>query len=158
MRRGRRHGATVALTGPPHFQGNPRNAGCMEEAAPDREPDNGSGKGDTSGQSPAAGGSVAVAAPPADALDAGGIQLPVWAKALGWSSTTTTAIAVTAVAQARCWRDMCRGYREPGRPRSTVQEPAIEGPGLHTRPDDALRTGAGVRACSHHASPARSRV
>ena len=155
---------------------------------------------------------MAVAAHPAAALDAGGIQLPVWTKALGWfgiagliyllicavsiisrgfaglggdaahsmfafaanpwvglsvgvlgtvliqSSTTTTAIAVTAVAQARCWRDMCRGYREPGRPRSTVQEPAIEGPGLHTRPDDALRTGAGVRACSHHASPARSRV
>jgi len=47
----------------------------MEEAAPDREPDNGSGKGDTSGQSPAASGSVAsgsvaVAAPPADAAGA----------------------------------------------------------------------------------------
>ena len=56
----------------------------MEEAATEREPDNGSGKGDTSGQSPAASGSVAVAAPPADTADAGGIQLPPWTKALGW--------------------------------------------------------------------------
>jgi hypothetical protein len=31
------------------------------EAGPDREPDNGSGKGEISGQSPAASGSVAVA-------------------------------------------------------------------------------------------------
>jgi solute carrier family 34 (sodium-dependent phosphate cotransporter) len=59
----------------------------MEEAAPGREPDNSSGKGDTSGRSPAASGSVAVAAPPADALDAGGVQLPVWTKALGWCGT-----------------------------------------------------------------------
>src|SRR5215469_10544128 len=59
----------------------------MEEAAPDREPDNSSRKGGTPGQSPAASGSVAVAARPADALDAGGIQLPVWAKALGWCGT-----------------------------------------------------------------------
>jgi hypothetical protein len=56
----------------------------MEEAATDSEPDNGSGKGYTSGQSPAASGSVAVAAPPAAALDAGRIQLPVWTKVLGW--------------------------------------------------------------------------
>src|SRR5262249_605543 len=74
----------IALAGPPHFRGNPRNVGCMEEAAPDREPDNSSGKGDTSGRSPAASGSVAVAAPPAAALGAAGIQLPVWTKALGW--------------------------------------------------------------------------
>src|SRR5262252_590414 len=56
----------------------------MEQAAPDKEPGNNSGKGGTSGQSSAASGSVAVAAPPANALDAGGVQLPVWAKALGW--------------------------------------------------------------------------
>ena len=61
--------------------------GCMEGAATDREPDNSSGKGDISGQSPAASGSVAVAAPPADAVDAGGIQLPVWTKVLGWCGT-----------------------------------------------------------------------
>jgi solute carrier family 34 (sodium-dependent phosphate cotransporter) len=59
----------------------------MEEAATDREPDNSSGKGDSSGQSPAASGSVTVAAPPADALDAGAIQLPVWTKVLGWCGT-----------------------------------------------------------------------
>jgi sodium-dependent phosphate cotransporter len=56
----------------------------MEEAATGREPDNSSGKGGTSGQSTAAGGSVAVAALAADAAGAGGIQLPVWTKALGW--------------------------------------------------------------------------
>jgi len=55
----------------------------MGEAAADREPGNGSGKGDISGQSPAASGSVAAAAPPAIAANAGGIQLPVWAKVLG---------------------------------------------------------------------------
>jgi sodium-dependent phosphate cotransporter len=59
----------------------------MEEAAPDREPGNSSGKGDTSGQAPAASGSVAVAAPPANALDAERIPLPVWTKALGWCGT-----------------------------------------------------------------------
>ena len=36
--------------------------------------------GEASGQSPDASGSVAVAAPPADAGGAGGIQLPVWTK------------------------------------------------------------------------------
>ena len=56
----------------------------MEEAATDREPDNSSGKGGTSGQSPAASGSVAVAGPPAETAGAGGIQLPVWTKVLGW--------------------------------------------------------------------------
>src|SRR5215472_5011225 len=59
----------------------------MEEAPADREPDNSSGKGGASGQSPAASGSVAVAAPPAAELDAGGIQLPVWTKVLGWCGT-----------------------------------------------------------------------
>jgi sodium-dependent phosphate cotransporter len=59
----------------------------MEEAATDREPDNSSGKGDLSGQSSAASGSVAVTASPADALDAGGIQLPLWTKVLGWCGT-----------------------------------------------------------------------
>ena len=59
----------------------------MEEATPDREPGNSSGKGGTSGQSPAASGSVAVAAPSADASDAGDIQLPVWTKVLGWCGT-----------------------------------------------------------------------
>src|SRR5262249_1296464 len=54
---------------------------------PDREPDNSSGKAGTSGPSSAAGGSVAVAAPPAAALDAGRIQLPVWTKVLGWCGT-----------------------------------------------------------------------
>jgi sodium-dependent phosphate cotransporter len=56
----------------------------MEEAGPDREPGNGSRKGEISGQSPAASGSVAVAATSAAATDAEGIQLPVWTKALGW--------------------------------------------------------------------------
>src|SRR5215471_8891214 len=56
----------------------------MEEAAPDTEPDNSFGKGDVSGQSPAVGGSVAVAAPAAAAAGDGGIQLPGWTKALGW--------------------------------------------------------------------------
>jgi sodium-dependent phosphate cotransporter len=56
----------------------------MEEAATDRGPDNSSGKGDIAGQSPAASGSVAVAAPAADAPGAGGIELPVWTKVLGW--------------------------------------------------------------------------
>jgi sodium-dependent phosphate cotransporter len=56
----------------------------MEEAATDKEPDNSSGKGGTSGQSPVASGSVAVAAPSPDAAGAGGMQLPVWTKALGW--------------------------------------------------------------------------
>ena len=56
----------------------------MEEAATDREPDNSSGKGGTSGQSPAASGSVAVAGPPAETAGAGGFQLPVWTKVLGW--------------------------------------------------------------------------
>src|SRR5215831_19083467 len=56
----------------------------MEEAAPDREPDNSFGKGDVSRQSPAADGSVAVAAPAAAAANDGGIQLPVWTKTLGW--------------------------------------------------------------------------
>ena len=59
----------------------------MEEAATHEDPDNSSGNGGTSRQSPAADGSVAVAAPPADAADAEGIQLPVWAKALGWCGT-----------------------------------------------------------------------
>jgi sodium-dependent phosphate cotransporter len=59
----------------------------MEETAADGEPGNGSGKGDTSGQSPAASGSVAVVAAPAAALDAGGIQLPVWTTVLGWCGT-----------------------------------------------------------------------
>jgi hypothetical protein len=59
----------------------------MEEAAPDREPDNSSGKGATSRQSPDASGSVAVAVPPVNAPDAGDIQLPVWTKALGWCGT-----------------------------------------------------------------------
>src|SRR5215472_1795146 len=79
-----RGGLRSALTEPPHAQGNTRNVGCMEEAATEGDPGNGSGKGDTSGQSPAASGSVAVAAPPGAALDAGGIQLPVWTKVLGW--------------------------------------------------------------------------
>src|SRR5262245_17535925 len=39
------------------------------------------------GKSPGAGGSLAMAAPPADALDAGGIQLPVWTEVLGWCGT-----------------------------------------------------------------------
>src|SRR5215475_2300504 len=56
----------------------------MEEATPDKEPDNSSGTGDVSGRSPSASGSVTVAAPPAAEADAGGIQLPVWTKALGW--------------------------------------------------------------------------
>src|SRR5262245_42145261 len=56
----------------------------MAEAAPDRDPDDSSGKGGTSGQSPADSGSVAVAAPPAAAAGTGGIQLPVWTKVLGW--------------------------------------------------------------------------
>jgi len=56
----------------------------MEEAETGREPDNNSRNGGNSGQSPAASGSVAVAAPAADAAGAGGIQLPVWTKALGW--------------------------------------------------------------------------
>ena len=59
----------------------------MEEAAPDREPDNSSTKGDTSKQLPAASGSVAVATPPAAAAGAGGVQLPVWTKVLGWCGT-----------------------------------------------------------------------
>jgi len=59
----------------------------MEEAAPGGDPDKSSGNGDTSGQSSAASGSVAVAAPTADALDAEGIQLPVWTKVLGWCGT-----------------------------------------------------------------------
>jgi sodium-dependent phosphate cotransporter len=59
----------------------------VEEAAAEREPDNSSGKGDTSEQSPAASSSVAVAAPEVAASDAGGIQLPVWTKALGWCGT-----------------------------------------------------------------------
>src|SRR5215471_1926697 len=59
----------------------------MEEAAPGKEPDSSSGEGDAAGRSPAASGSVAVAAPPADASDAGGIQLPVWTKVLGWCGT-----------------------------------------------------------------------
>jgi hypothetical protein len=57
------------------------------EAATGKERDTSSGKGDTSGQSPAASGSVAVAAPSADAADAEGIQLPVWTKVLGWCGT-----------------------------------------------------------------------
>jgi solute carrier family 34 (sodium-dependent phosphate cotransporter) len=56
----------------------------MEGATADKEPDNSSGKGDNSGQSPPASGSVTVAAPPAAAAGAGGIQLPVWTKVLGW--------------------------------------------------------------------------
>src|SRR5215468_10202411 len=56
----------------------------MEEAPADKEPGNGSGKSDISGQSPAASGSVAVAAPAAVAAGTGGIQLPAWAKVLGW--------------------------------------------------------------------------
>ena len=56
----------------------------MEEGATNSEADNSSAKGDASGQSQAAGGSVAVAALAADAAGAGGIQLPVWTKALGW--------------------------------------------------------------------------
>jgi hypothetical protein len=47
----------------------------MEEASTDKEPDNSSGNGGTSGPSPAASGSVAVAAPPGDAADAVG-ELP----------------------------------------------------------------------------------
>jgi solute carrier family 34 (sodium-dependent phosphate cotransporter) len=54
----------------------------VEKTTADKEPDNGSGKGDISGRSPPASGSVAVA--PAAAVDAGGIQLPVWTKVLGW--------------------------------------------------------------------------
>src|SRR5262249_6659664 len=78
----------------PWLQGRPRrafwhpaNVRWMGEAAADREPGNGSGKGDTSGQSPAARGSVAVDSPPAAAVGAGGIQLPAWAKVLGWCGT-----------------------------------------------------------------------
>lgn len=56
----------------------------MKETATNREPDNGSGKGEISGRSPAARGSVAVGATPAAATDAEVIQLPVWTKALGW--------------------------------------------------------------------------
>ena len=56
----------------------------MEEAATDKEPDNSSGNSGTSGHPSAASGSVAVAAPPLDAAGGGGIQLPVWTKALGW--------------------------------------------------------------------------
>ena len=69
----------------------------MEDAATDREPDNSSGKGDISEQSPAASGSVAVAAPPPAAAGAGGIQLPVWTKALGWCGVTTTLVALTFI-------------------------------------------------------------
>src|SRR5262245_23555056 len=87
-RPGQRRRAAVSRWSPrgtSTFSGEPpRNVGCMEEAATNREPDNGSGKSGTSGRSPAAGGSVAVAAPPAAALGAAGIQLPVWTKALGW--------------------------------------------------------------------------
>jgi hypothetical protein len=54
----------------------------MEETAADKEPDNGSGKGDIPARSPPASGSVAVA--PAAAAGAEGIQLPVWTKVLGW--------------------------------------------------------------------------
>src|SRR6516162_3778576 len=74
-------------TEPPTLSAEPRNVGCMEEAAPGGDPDKSSGNGDTSGQSSAASGSVAVAAPTADALDAEGIQLPVWTKVLGWCGT-----------------------------------------------------------------------
>src|SRR5262245_27973955 len=56
----------------------------MEEAGTDREPDQSSGTADTSGPAPATGGSVALAAPPADALAAAGIELPGWTKTLGW--------------------------------------------------------------------------
>ena len=59
----------------------------MEEAAPDSEPGDSFGEGDISRQSPAASGSVAVAAPAAAAAGDGGIQLPVWTKALGWCGT-----------------------------------------------------------------------
>jgi sodium-dependent phosphate cotransporter len=55
----------------------------MEEATTGREPDNGSRTGGTSGQSPAASGSTAVATSPA-ATSTRGIQLPVWTKVLGW--------------------------------------------------------------------------
>lgn len=86
----------------------------MEDAAPDREPDNSSGKGDTSGQSPAASGSVAVAAPTANAADAEGVQLPVWTKVLGWCGTAGLIyllICAVSIRQQlsswecyRCWR------------------------------------------------------
>ena len=59
----------------------------MEEAATHEDPDNSSGNGGTSGQSPASSGSVAAAAPLAAAADAEGVQLPVWTKALGWCGT-----------------------------------------------------------------------
>ena len=58
----------------------------MDEAGPEKEPDHNE-KSDTSGRSPADYGSLDVAAPPADALDAGGIQLPAWTKVLGWCGT-----------------------------------------------------------------------
>ena len=59
----------------------------MGEAAPGREPAHSPGKDDIPGRSPADTGSVTVAAPEEDAADAGGIQLPVWGKALGWCGT-----------------------------------------------------------------------
>ena len=49
----------------------------MEEAATHEDPDNSSGNGGTSRQSPAADGSVAVAEPSAGAADAESIELPV---------------------------------------------------------------------------------
>ena len=55
-----------------------------EEAATGREPGNRPERATRRGQSQAASGFVTEAAPPADALDAGGIQLPAWTKALGW--------------------------------------------------------------------------
>jgi sodium-dependent phosphate cotransporter len=59
----------------------------MEEPAVGREPGNGYGEGDATGLSPAVGGTLAVAAPPAAAPDAEGILLPTWTKALGWCGT-----------------------------------------------------------------------
>jgi solute carrier family 34 (sodium-dependent phosphate cotransporter) len=54
----------------------------MDEAPTDKGPRNSSGNGGIPGGAPAAGGSVA--APPATAEGAEAIQLPVWAKVLGW--------------------------------------------------------------------------
>src|ERR1051326_927271 len=62
--------------------GELRSVGRMEDAPTDRGPHNSSGHGGISGQAPAASGSVA--APPAPAAGAEGIQLPVWTKVLGW--------------------------------------------------------------------------
>ncbi len=59
----------------------------MDEGPPGKELGHTSGEGDAPEPSRAAGGSVAVAAPPPEASDDEGIQLPVWTRVLGWCGT-----------------------------------------------------------------------